>query len=126
MPQSTDLVGLGMATELARELGNTASTLVCLAQSTQTGAAKVLTTNVEVTAAGATTNSAILPTNAKVGTPFYFFCSTATSAIVYVPVADLLNGSANGGLTIAQNKGAIIWKYKIAAGLGYWTSVLTA
>ena len=126
MPQSTDLVGLGMAPDLAGELGHTASTLVCLVSSTQTGAAKVLTKNVELTAADASHNSAILPSAAKVGNSYYFFTSTATSAIVYVPVGDYLNASQNAGLTIAQNKAAIMWRYKISAGVGYWASVLTA
>ena len=126
MPQETDLTGLGMAPGLAVELGNQASTLVCLASSTQTGAAKVLTKNVELTAADASHNSAILQSSDKVGSPFYFFTSTSTSAIVYVPVGDYLNGSQNAGLTIAQNKGAIMWKYKVLASVGYWTSTLTA
>ncbi len=126
MPQSTDLTGLGMAPELASELGHTASTLVCLASSTQTGAAKVLTKNVELTAASASLNSAILPSSAKVGNSYLFFTSTSTSAVVYVPVGDYLNASQNAGLTIAQNKGAMMWRYKILAGVGYWASILTA
>ena len=126
MPQSTDLVGLGMAPDLAGELGHTASTLVCLATSTQTGAAKVLTKNVELTAADSSHNSALLPSTAKVGNIYLFFTSTSTSAIVYVPVGDYLNGSQNAGLTVAQNKGAAMWRYKVSAGVGYWASILTA
>ena len=126
MPQSTDLVGLGMAPELARELGNQASTLTCLAASTQTGAAKILTTNVELSAASGSLNSAILPTLAKVGTPYLFFGGSSTAALVYPPVGDNMNGSANAACTVAQNKGVIIMKYKQSGSTGSWSSITTA
>ena len=126
MPQSTDLVGLGMAPDLAGELGHTASTLVCTGTSSQANSAKVLTKNVELTAASGSANGALLPSTAKVGNIYLFFTSTATSAIVYVPVGDYLNGSQNAGLTVAQNKGAAMWRYKVSAGVGYWASILTA
>ena len=125
MPQSTDLVGLGMAPELARELGNQASALTCAASSTQTGAAKVLTTNVELTAAGGA-NSAILPATAKIGTPYFFFTTSSTAAIIYSPVGDVMNGTSNAGVTLAQNKAALIIKYKQAGSVGSWSSITTA
>lgn len=126
MPQATDLTGIGVQPILAEALGNQASTLACAASSTQTGAAKVLSKNVELTVADSSHNSAILPTGALVGSPHYFFNSSSTSAIVYVPVGDYLNLSQNAGLTIAQNKAAYVFKYKQVGATGYWASNLTA
>ena len=126
MPQETDLAGLGMAAQLASALGNQASTVVCAATSSQTGATVIKSKNVELTAADSSHNSAILVSTSLIGSPHYFFTSTSTSAIVYVPVGDYINTSQNAGLTIAQNKGAIIWKYKQVATVGYLASILTA
>ena len=121
MPQATDLMGVGIGPFPAEQLGNTYSALTCAASSTQTGAAKILTKNVELTAAGGA-NSAIFQSSALIGSPHYFFCSSSTSAIVYPPVSDYMNGTVNQGVTIAQNTSAVIWKYKVTSGVGYWAS----
>ena len=126
MPQATDLMGVGMSPYPAEQLGNNASTLVCAGTSSQANAAKILSKNVELTAAGSTANGALLQSTALIGSPHFFFCSTSTSAIVYPPSGDYMNGSQNAGVTVAQNKGVIIWKYKVASGAGYWASVTTA
>lgn len=122
MPQSDDLVGLGVAPQLAAVIGNQANTLTCTGSSSQSGAATVKTHNTELTAASGSANSAVIPSTALVGTPWFFFTSSSTSAIVYVPSGHYLNGSLNVGLTIAQNKMAILFQYK----KGYWGSILTA
>ena len=129
MPQATDLTGLGMAPELARELGNTANALTCVGNSQAlaiAGSAVVKTTNTELVTTSSSIVAAVLPSNAKVGTAFFFNAQATDSAVVYVPLSDYLNGSQNAGLTVAQHKGAIMWKYKISAGVGYWASILTA
>lgn len=126
MPQASDLVGLGVASQLADAIGNTASTLVCTGSSSQANGAKPLTKNVELTAADASHNSATIATGHLVGTLHFFFTSTSTSAVVYPPVGDYMNGTQNAGVTIAQNKGCLIWKYKQTSSAGYWASVLTA
>jgi len=120
MPQGDDLVGLGMPAQLAATLGNTANALTC-AGTSQTTAATVKVHNTELVAASSQTG-AILPSLALVGTPYWFFTSSSTTAVVYCPVGHNLNGSANGSLSIAQNKGAVIWQYKKSN----WASILTA
>lgn len=122
MPTDTDLTGLGMSPYLAAELGNAPNLVTCAATSSQTGATAILTKNSELSAADSSHNSAILPAGAKVGSPFWVFGASSTSAIVYVPVGHNLNGSLNAGLTVAQNKGALLFQYK----LKNWMSIITA
>lgn len=122
MPTETDLMGEGMSPFLAAQLGNTPNLVTCAATSSQTGATVILSKNSELSAADSSHNSAILQATSKIGSPFWFFTSSSTSAIVYVPVGHNLNGSANAGLTIAQNKGALLFQYK----LKNWMSILTA
>ena len=127
MPTETDLTGLGMAPSLAAELGNQPNVVTCTGTSSQAGAATIYTKNSELSAADSSHNGAILPAAAKVGSPFFLFTSSSTSAIVYPPVNHYLNGGTSNSLTVAQNKGAICFKYKqTAAGVGYWFSILTS
>jgi len=121
MPTGDDLCGLGMSPGLATVLGNTDNALTCAASGAQAGAAAVKTHNTELVAAGGA-DSAILPSTAKVGTPYFFYTSSTTSAKVFVPVGHNLAGSANGSVTIAQGKAAIIWQYK----LSNWAYVILA
>ena len=120
MPQATDLMGVGMAAQLANELGNTANALTCTGTS-QATAATIKTTNTELVAASSQTG-AILPSTAKIGTPYFVNAQASTSAVVYVPVGQYLNSVQNDSLTVAQYKAAVLWQSK----LNYWTKVLTA
>ena len=129
MPQATDLTGLGMAPELARELGNTTNALTCVGNSQAlaiTGGAVVKTTNTELVTTSSSIVAAVLPSSAKVGTAYFLNAQATDSAVVYVTLGDYLNGSQNAGLTLAAHKAGIMWKYKISAGVGYWASILTA
>lgn len=110
MPQADDLAGLGVSPLVADALGNTANTLTC-AGTTQATAATIKTTNTELSAASNQTG-AVLPTTAKIGTPYYFACSSSTSAVVYVPVGHSLAGNINDSATVAQNASLILWQYK--------------
>lgn len=114
------LMGHGMPPQLADLLGGEPNVLTCTGTAQGT-AATVKSKNTELSAASSQTG-AILPSASNVNSEFFFFCSSSTSAVVYVPSGHYLNGSQNAGLTIAQNKGAIIWQYK----KGYWASILTA
>jgi len=120
MPTDTDLTGLGMSPFLAGVLGNAPNLVTCAG--TTLGTAAVIKTHMpELSAAGGATG-AVFPTTAKVGTPYYCFCSSSTSAVVYVPSGQYLNGTQNGTFTLAQNKAAILIQYK----LNNWSSNLTA
>lgn len=120
MPTETDLVGLGVAPQLAQSLGNQPNVVTC-AGTAQGTATTILTKNSELSAASSQTG-AIIPSTAHIGSPYFVFTSSSTSAVVYVPSGHYLNGTQNAGLTVAQNKGAILWQYK----KNYWASVLTA
>lgn len=120
MPTGDDLVGLGMPPSLASILGNQPSSLTCTGTAQGT-AATILSKLIELVAASSQTG-AILPSGAHIGSPFYVFCSSSTSAVVYCPSGHTLNGTANNSLTLAQNKSAYLVQYK----KGFWTSNLTA
>lgn len=120
MPTGDDLVGLGVPPQLAEVLGNGPNALTTTGTS-QATAATIKAHNTELTTAGSQTG-AILPSAAKIGTLYYISNPTATSGVVYVPSGHYLNGSQNAGLTVAQNKGAILWQYKKT----YWTSIINA
>ena len=122
MPTGDDLIGVGVPNMVANIIGNTPSTLVCLGTSSQANSAPILSHLVELTAASGSANGAVLPSSAKIGTPYYFVTSTSTAAIVYVPSGHSLNGSSNGGITCAQWKGCIAWQYKSKN----WTYVILA
>lgn len=120
MPQSTDLVGLGVPAQVALHLGNDAVTLTTTGAAQNT-AATITSTNVELSTSGGATG-AILPSGALIGTPYFVFTSTATTGVVYPPVGHYLVGALNTGVNVAQNKGAIFWQYK----KGYWSYVVLA
>lgn len=120
MPTSTDLMGLGMAAQLAESLGNTNNALTCTGTAIAT-AATIKTHNTELVAASSQTG-AKFPSTAKVGTPYYLFNSTATSAVIYVPSGMYINTVLNDSYTLAQNKSVIMLQYKP----NYWSTNLTA
>ena len=120
MPQATDLMGVGMSAELARELGNTPNVVTC-AGTTLGTATTIKTTNSELSASGSATG-AVLPTSAKIGTPYFVFVSSSTSAVVYVPSGSTLNTVTDDTLTLAQKKSAILMQYKRNA----WSALVTA
>jgi len=116
MPQETDLTGLGMSSQLAAALGNQPNIVNCLGTALS-GAANVLTKNSELVASASNTGVALLAT-AHIGSPFYFFCSSSTSAVIYVPSGHYLNGTQNGTYTLAQNTALAIMQYKRT----YWAA----
>lgn len=121
MPTQDDLLGLGMPPELGGVLGNQPTTLVTTG-TTQGGAATIKSHLVTLTTAASQTG-AILPSAAKIGTPYWVSNPTATTGIVYAPASTTLNGAASTtGLSLAQNKAAVF----IQVSKGVWVSILTA
>lgn len=119
MPQSTDLVGLGVPPSVAGSLGND-PIAVTAAGSAQAGATVIRNHMAEMTATGA--DGIVFPTNAKIGTPYYVFNSSGSTGLVYVPVGHTLNTTLNGSLSMVTHKMAIFIQYKNK----FWSSVLTA
>lgn len=118
MPQSTDLMGLGMSSPLANLLGLD-TIAVTAAGSTQATATAIKNELVELTATGA--DGAILPTS-QIGTLFLIYNSSGSTGKVYVPVGHSLNGSSNGSLSMTTTQRALFWQYKASN----WTYILSA
>lgn len=120
MPDVNALMGHGMPAQLADLIGAQphALTTAGVAQGTAT---TIKSKNTELVTAGGATG-AILPSTAGINDAYFVTCPTATSGVVYVPSGHSLNGSLNAGLTIAQNKAAILYQYKRTL----WASILTA
>jgi hypothetical protein len=115
-------MGLGMSAQLSSMLGEQPSQLTCTGTS-QATAAGVKSRGPELNAQSSQTGALLVSVGLFV--PYYVANGTAsaTSAIVYTPVGSTLNGAASTtGLTIAQNKAAILWEYR----KNFWASVLTA
>lgn len=119
MPQPTDLMGFGMSPFVAGELGNLPQSLAA-AGTSQATAAAVYEHLVEMTATG--NDGIIMPSGAKIGTPYYVYNSSASTGTVYVPVGHTLNQTANGGLSLVTHKSCFFMQYKT----NMWFSNLTA
>lgn len=119
MPTSSDLCGVGYAPEQAMLIGNDANVVV--GTGTSQGTAATIKSHMPEINAQSSQTGAILPSGAKVGTPYYITNGTtsATSAVIYVPTNHFLNGTINSGYTIAQAKAGILYQYK----KGWWASV---
>jgi len=122
MPTREDLAGLGMAPSLAAEIGN--SPALITATGTTQGAAAAIKTHLSEVNAQSAQQAVIIPSAAKVGTPYWVQNGTtsATAAFVFVPVGHFLNGTLNGSLSLAQNKLCVLQQYKKS----WWGSILTA
>lgn len=119
MPTSTDLMGGGFSFLPAGMLGNDPVTLAA-AGSSQATAALITSHLTEMTATGA--DGVILPSNAKIGTPYWITNSSASTGVVYAPVGQYLNTTQNGSLSMSTHTNAVFIQYK----LNYWVSILSA
>lgn len=111
MPTADALTGFGMPAQQAAQLGGNPITINGLANATQTGAAVILTKNVELNP-GSTTNSFIFPATSGIMEPHYFVNQAVTAANVYPPVGHTMNGTLNAAATCAQHASLIVWQYK--------------
>ncbi len=119
-PQSTDLVGLGMSPQRAAALGNQPSAVTGVGTA-QVGGATILTHLATVTASGGAT-AVVLPLAALVGTPYYVFNSSGTTALVYCPLGHLMNTVLNDKVSVLTHKLAVC----IQVSRGVWTSINSA
>ena len=116
-----DLMGLGMPGPLANRLGNT-PTAVTGTGTAAVGAAQIQTAVTILTTASSQT-ACILPSAASLGRPFYVFCTTATTGLVYPPTGgNFNNGTTDASFSVAQNKTAIFIRLTSTI----WSVVLTA
>jgi len=120
MPTSTDLMGFGMAPQMAAILGNQDSTVTCAGTTNAT--ATLIKTHMPKLVAASSQTGAIFNSSSSIGSPYFTFCSTSTAAVVYPPVGQTMNGTTDLGVTVAQNKMCIFIQYA----KGVWSSCLTA
>lgn len=99
MPTAFDLMGFGTPPALAGELGNSPQAVTGTGTS-QTTAAPIYEHLASVTASGGNTG-AILPSGAKIGTPYYVCSVSGTAALIYPPVGHTLNGTLNQAVTMS-------------------------
>lgn len=121
MALTTDLVGLGMASELASRLGNTPATIAGVGTA-QTGAAQLTSSMANLTTTGGATAFVFRSTTSL--TRLFFLCNTsATTALIYPPSGGTIQGGAqDAAFSLAQNKSAIIWRFSTTL----WIPLLTA
>ena len=100
MPQPQDLMGLGIPPELAGELGNLPQSVT--AAGTTVGTATAFSQHLALVTAATSQTGVILPSGAKIGTPYYIIGVGTAAPVVYPPTSGTINaGSANAGLTLS-------------------------
>lgn len=120
---STDLMGVGLNSELALRLGSSALTTIAGVGTAQAGAAPIpqIVNNVLATTVGGQT-AFRLPSNAEIGAPYFVLNSTATAALVFPPTSGTINaGAADASVSIAQNLG----RFFMRLSANRWVSFLT-
>ena len=120
MPQSTDLMGLGLPPQISAQLGNQAAVHTCTGTTNAT--AVLIKTHMPELVAASSQTGAIFNSAALVGSPYFVFCSSSTAAVVYPPVGKTMNGTTDLGVTVAQNKMCVFIQFAV----GKWCSNLTA
>jgi len=121
MSTVADLMGVGMPGAQANRLGNTPTTQA------GAGTAAAGATLIQGHLTNATTASSqtafIFNAAASLGAPFWFFNSSATTALVYPPSGGNFNGgTTDASFSVAQNKLAVFIRISSTA----WASILTA
>lgn len=119
MPTADALMGLGMPAQLSEVLGGNPA-IVNGVGTAQATAGKILTKNSELNTSSGQT--AVRLPNTGVMEPYFVVNPDAESGLVFPPVGHYLNGALNTSQTVAQDKNAIYWQYKV----GYWASVILA
>lgn len=114
MPVSNtdDATGFGFSAQQSALIAAPVVKILGAAATLQTGAAVITSRAAELSAAAVTTNSFVIPSDAKVMNPYYLVSTGAQSAYVFVPSGHTLGATANGSVVIAANASAIIWQYK--------------
>ena len=117
MPNVDDLTGIGVSAQHSELVGQTVVKVTGAGATVQVGAATITSPGAELNPTGATANSFVLPSTAKVFQFYYLTNPQSTAAIVFVPSGHSLNSVANASLSMAQYASNIFWQYKPK----YWT-----
>lgn len=104
MPQSADLMGYSMPFPLAGELGNDVSSIN--GAGTTAGAATPIRTHFVLITGASSATGAILPSDAKIGTPYYVVSKGSAAAVIYPPTSGTINsGAASVTMSAAVSAG---------------------
>lgn len=127
MPTSDSLLGFGLAPALAAELGNDVQA-VTGAGTAQNTATAIKTEGKLVLVTGASSQTgALLPANAKLGTPYFILSVGSAAAVIYPNSATgtINGGSAGAGFTCsAAISGYIFMKTaQTSAGVDTWYTI---
>jgi hypothetical protein len=107
MPTAQDLMGLSMPWDLAGELGNDVSSIN--GAGTTAGAATPITTHFVLVSGASSQTGAILPANAKIGTPYFVVSKGSAAAVIYPPANNTINsGAASVTMSAAVSAGIFI------------------
>lgn len=116
-----NLIGLGMAPELAKRVGNNPSAKTGVGTALAT--ATPLTENFTVLTTSSGQTAFILPASKAGSGPIWVFCNTSDTALIFPQSGETINnGSASASFSVAQNKTAMFWKVSATG----WASMLTA
>ena len=107
MPQSQDLMGLSMPYPLAGEVGNDVSSIN--GAGTTVGAATKITTKFVLITGASSQTGAILPADAKIGSPYYVVSKGSAAAVIYPPSGQTINsGASSVTMSAAVSSGIFI------------------
>jgi hypothetical protein len=125
MPLGTydSLMGFGFPGEQAAILGANTQLALQGVGTAQTGAAVLLSRSVELIPVTNQT-AYIMPSTIGINEPVFLFnnAASAVTALVFCPSGGTMSGSSNGSISVAQDKGAIVWQYK----KGFWCGIVSA
>ena len=116
-----DLMGLGLPGPLSARLGNTPVTQAGAGTANTT--ATVIQGHLTIGTTASSQTAFIFNSGTSLGSPNWFFNSSATTALVFPPVGGNFNtGSTDASFSVAQNKGAMFMRLSSTA----WYVILTA
>lgn len=123
MPLSQDLMGVGTPPSVAGMLGNDPVSIngAGTAQSTATA----ITSHLSLVTGASSNTGAILPSTAKIGTPYYVVSVGGTAAKIYCPSGHTLNATTNGGATFSAATGFLVF-IRVSATAWWVTGTATA
>ena len=94
MPTPSDLMGYGMAPFLAGELGNVGQVVTAAGTSVGTATQAYAEGHILLVNGQSSQTGVILPTNAKIGTPYYVVGTGANAPVVYAVSPVVINNAA--------------------------------